>query len=255
MYKALLTTFRTLTILPLPGKDTERFDLALYGFPVVGAVMGLFCLGWVQAAGLWMSPIGFQGASVLLLGLLCWLTGGLHWDGLADWADSKGAGADREKALRIMKDSSVGSFGAAALILFGLLWTQLAAVLINSPDWPRLFLVLLFSRSLQVELICSYPYARKESGMAGPFVEGATRWHRVVVLVLALACSVPFFGELAVSSLGVGFIATHLFGLIEKKRLGGITGDLVGASNQLNELVLLFFLILAPEPTRFGGWL
>jgi len=254
MYKPLLTACRTLTIIRLPGADTKHFEQSLYGFPIVGALLGLLCLGFVWLFQAWFSSLGVLVEALILMALLFIVTGGLHWDGLADWADSKGAGQNRQRALEIMKDSSVGAFGVAALVLYGLLWSHLAAGLFAAEHWPRLFLVLLFSRTLQVEFICCYPYARLAPGMAAPFVAGANQWHRLVVLLLAVGISVPFFGESVFYVLAAGYMSTHLFGFVENRRLGGITGDLIGANNQLNEVILLIVLRLAPEPFIFGGW-
>ncbi|OGH01954.1 MAG: cobalamin 5'-phosphate synthase [Candidatus Lambdaproteobacteria bacterium RIFOXYD1_FULL_56_27] len=249
MFRALITAIRTLTLFPVPGKDTERFPLALYAFPLVGALLGgiLVVLGLVFEALPWHPWV--RGEAVFLALALVILTRGLHWDGLADWADSLGAGTNREKALAILKDPHTGAFGALALVFVALAWVELAAQLVTTRGLWWLAGVLVITRSLQVELICFYPYARQE-GMAGPFIEGAGKGQRLSAVLLGLALTYPLFGPMAFAAYGLGFLTTHGFGLTQSKRLGGITGDLIGASNLLNELVLLGLGILYP-PTYF----
>ncbi|MEI8191050.1 MAG: adenosylcobinamide-GDP ribazoletransferase [candidate division NC10 bacterium] len=109
--KGFITAFRTLTIIPLPGKDVEKFSSALFFFPVVGGLVGLLTAfaGW--GVGHWLRwPFG---AGVAAVALSTVVTGGLHLDGLADGFDSLG-GRTRERKLEIMKDPRVGSFGVMA---------------------------------------------------------------------------------------------------------------------------------------------
>ena len=114
--KGLVTAIRTLTVLPVPGKDSDDFSAALPWFPVVGIILGAI----LYTISLLWSLLPFEqwswGCAVILSALLVWLTRGLHMDGLADWADSLG-GFDRERRLAIMKDSSLGAFGVMAIVL------------------------------------------------------------------------------------------------------------------------------------------
>jgi len=112
----LVTAFRTLTILPVPGRDAGEMASSLPWFPVVGGVLGsLFAaLALVTnelSGGHWP---GGAAAAALAGGIV--LTRAIHLDGLADWADGFGGGGDRKKTLAIMKDSATGVFGVTAIV-------------------------------------------------------------------------------------------------------------------------------------------
>ena len=96
MLHDMLTAFRTLTIIPIPGKDTEIFSRSLCFFPLVGALLGFVVLILYHSAG----AIGFKHPFILALlsmAIVTWLTGGLHIDGLGDVADAFGGGKAKER--------------------------------------------------------------------------------------------------------------------------------------------------------------
>ena len=114
--RGLVTAIRTLTSLPCPGREADKMTSALPWFPVVGLLLGGLLYG-VSACTQWLTRGLWPEASAIVV-LICaaLFTGGLHLDGLADWADGFWGGRTKEKTLAIMKDSAVGSFGAVALI-------------------------------------------------------------------------------------------------------------------------------------------
>ncbi|MEM9140678.1 MAG: adenosylcobinamide-GDP ribazoletransferase, partial [Pseudomonadota bacterium] len=169
------------------------------------------------------------------------LTGGLHEDGLADCCDGLGGGATREHALEIMRDSRVGTFGAAALILsIGLRWAVLARF---TPDQGLIALVMChtISRAMIPPVLVSGHYARSR-GLASSVAEGVTGLEAAFAMILAFAIAMiagPVFG---LAAFAAAIIAGGLMLSILMYRLGGYTGDGLGAIQQVAEIAILIVL-------------
>jgi adenosylcobinamide-GDP ribazoletransferase len=240
MLQSVLTAFRTLTILPVPGKDAENLSLTLCFFPLVGALLGVLVLIFSQAA----AAASFQHPPVLAilsLAAITWLTGGLHIDGMGDVADAFGGGRTKERVLQILKDPRMGSFGVCAIVF---------AILTKAWCWQFyfekgnpwiVFWSLVFSRSMQGFLIAFVPNARTDS-IAGPF--GLRSWFARVSLVVSFV--IAGFAAFCLSSLrtavvsaGFSLAVTVLFALYCWRRIQGITGDCVGATNEIAEISVL----------------
>jgi len=231
----LTTAFRTLSILPIPGSRTDDFANSLPWFPLVGLLLGALLVGLANACK--GAPPDATAVVLLLAGVV--LTRGLHLDGLADSADGFGGGYTRERVLEIMKDSSTGAFGAIAIALALLIkWVALTH-LIESHNLGVVIEAYVASRALQVEQMTRLPYAR-EAGTAASFVEGATVRHRVVVLASAGLAAILLKGIAGAFYLAMAWLAVWLFGLYCKKRVGGVTGDLLGATSEISEILILF---------------
>lgn len=236
--KGLITAIRTLTILPLPFKGSSIFSTALYWFVWVGAMLG----GIVYLMVLGISQIDrfnwHQGTAVLVIGLGIFLTRGFHLDGLADFADAFWGAYDREKTLAIMKDSFLGTFGVIALIviLFAK-WVAIVRLLeLNAGIW--IMGAYIVSRFLMVEMIVCFPYAR-ESGTAGPFFVGSGFRHRLVAFLSATLMLFFLFSYQGLILLIIGWIFCRLLGLWCLKRVGGITGDILGTCGEVSETLVL----------------
>ena len=158
--RGLITAIRTLTAVPVGGKDAADFSDSLIWFPPVGLLLGLAL--WCAGA-LWERFVGTgwaAGGAVVLMALQILLTRALHLDGLADLADALGSGREREKRLRIMKDPHVGSFGVIAIGIDLLAkWAALERLLLVGA-LPVLIPVCLISRGVMVMLMARLPYAR-----------------------------------------------------------------------------------------------
>jgi adenosylcobinamide-GDP ribazoletransferase len=261
--RGLVTAIRTLTVVPVPGPEAGRPASALPWFPLVGAALGAVAFGIARgceslcAEGAPFHQLRWPaGVAVLVLGSWTWLTGALHLDGLADWADGRFGARDRERALVIMKDSRIGAFGAIALVLVLVAkWAALARI-IEHPDllgW--LVTVPAVSRFAQVELAVSLPYARPEGGTAAAFVNGARLSHRLVALLLAAGAAIALAGPAGIGGLVVGWALARLHGRGCRRRFGGVTGDLLGAGSELIETALLFIVAAAgPALAGWTGW-
>lgn len=224
-------------------------------FPLVGALIGLFGAGvlWASAA-LWPMPI----AVLLSMAATIWLTGGFHEDGLADTCDGLGGAVSRERALAIMKDSRLGSYGALGLVLtLGLKAAALAALAGSSLLLASASLVLAHavSRACAVALLSTLAYAgdaqhAKARPMAQPTgyaaLVVAIAWAALIAAALCLALPAQF-GVVRLSSALLCAVAVALVcaGWL-RRRLGGYTGDGLGATQQWTELAV--YLALAALP-------
>ena len=252
--RGFITAVRTLTIIPLPGREGHKFASSMIWFPIVGLIIGLiiYGLGW-----LWIRLFGIGwpgGGAAILLIVQVILTRGLHLDGLADWADALGGKRDKTSRLAVMKDPRVGAFGVLALIaVFMAKWVAFER-LISTGSFMWMMFIMIISRDMMVLLMTTLPYARSEEGMASPFIKdispGQKIWAHIICLILCL-----FAGPAGLVFYGLGWIITVLLRASYKRGFGGITGDLLGTTNEIIEMVLLLIcamysrLILA-----YTGW-
>jgi len=242
MLKGAVTAIRTLTILPCPGRDAESFRAALPWFPIVGLILGSIAITPALLANHiapWLWPEA-TAAATLILGVA--LTRGLHLDGLADCVDGFGGGRrNREKILAIMKDPHTGAFGQLALILVILLQWVVLTRLITLGALIWILYAFVVSRTAQVYLAVRFPYARTEGGTAAPFIRDAT--NRDLFVALATAILLLLFSGLAripmILTFAVLLLAAEGAGHWCRKRIGGITGDVLGAGSVLAENAFL----------------
>lgn len=233
---AFLTRLPVERWLPAEGLPAD-FTTASRSFPLIGAAIGL-AGGIVLALAAWVGlPPLICGALAVGAGIA--LTGGLHEDGLADTADGMGGGANAAERLDIMRDSRIGTFGAAALAL-GLIIrvAALAALVTVSPFAALLALVAAecASRAAMVRLWHDLPAARMEglsSSGGQPSVEAA-----ITVLAIAGAIGflliVPGYGLWAfLWTLAAAIGVTLGFGALCRAAIGGQTGDTLGATQQV----------------------
>ena len=243
------------TRLPIPawvGFEPLWLQHCARYFPAVGLVVGAVSAAVLWGAlSVWPTPV----AVGLSMAASVWLTGGFHEDGWADTCDGLGGTVSRERALVIMKDSRIGSYGALGLIL---LLGLKAACLVALADGSAAAAVLALlwahcaSRAAPVWLLHNMSYAGDvEHAKAKPLATQASRATVVVALAwvvlasLGVACFAPrLVPTLCAASAAAVGITFWLQGWLEK-RLGGYTGDNLGACQQLVELgALLVFLAL-----------
>ena len=177
-------------------------------------------------------------AAVLVSAALAWMTGGLHLDGVADVFDGLGGGrGDRERTLRIMRDSRIGAHGAAALILvLALKVTALAELLARGSLWP-LVAAPVVARFAVVPLIVLFPYAREEG--LGKAFQGTASWREIAIAACIAAVAVAPFAPAALLAAAVALAIAGAFAAAVQRRLGGLTGDAYGAAIEVAEAVLL----------------
>jgi len=235
----LVTAIRTLTILPCPGEEAEEQTAALPWFPTVGAALGI--LIWVALAALQQLTDWPTGLAVVAVGMGILLTRGLHLDGLADWADGFWGGWNRERILAIMKDASLGTFGTVALILILLAkWCSIVALIENAAmQW--IILAMIASRAVQVDLAVTQHYARPEGGTGAAFITGTSRTQWIpaawTALLLVVVCGGFAWRPLAALAAAIGL--GRCLGNWSRRKIGGITGDILGAASEITETMVL----------------
>ena len=233
-----------LTVCPIRASDAwtpETLGSSMVYYPLVGALIGLVLGGlfFLLSAGFALSIV-----CVLLLAASALITGGLHMDGLSDTIDGLNGSYNREDALRIFKDSHVGAMAVIGMALTILLKYACLTHIPADKMLVTLVLTTTLSRYGMVQLACFSPYARASGGVAQPFVQGIRGQHFSGALVLTLALVLGFGGWRGlVLGLLVGLV-TLAYQVYFRRRLGGITGDVLGASNELNETLVLLVATL-----------
>lgn len=227
-----------LTRLPIPALPQQAFARparAVWAYPVVGLILGLIValLGWVCTEMGLSAPI----TAGLILGALILLTGAMHEDGLADTADGLWGGQDAIRRLEIMKDSRIGAYGVLALIVaLGLRWLGLAEV-----TFPAIVTALVLSRAMIPPLMVALPRARS-TGLSHSV--GAPSIGSVLVAALIGATvAIVLNGSAGILALIVAALVAALIGLIAKTKIGGQTGDILGATQLCTEIAILIVLI------------
>lgn len=254
MLRGLVTAFRTLTIFPIPGRDAPKLSDSLPFFPVAGFALGAL-LWLVSLIDRLFSDSGWpMGIAVLMLLANIISTRALHLDGLADFADALGGGWDKRKRLEIMKDTRLGVFGGVAVIV-ALLCKWLAfsrLVSVGSTLW--VVLIFMIARTMQVHLAVRLDYARVEGGTASSFVQSASTYHFVSAYVITMIAA-GVFGPLGLGALAVAVIVTWMYEVWCRQKIGGITGDLLGAGNEIIEVTLLLVAAtLGKHLMVYTGW-
>jgi adenosylcobinamide-GDP ribazoletransferase len=238
----LLTAVQFLTRIPVPNLpyDPDSLSRAVKFFPVVG-------LGIGSAAALLhqlLTPhFPRLVTALLVIAFLVSLTGCLHEDGLADTADGFGGGSSREQILVILKDSRIGSYGGTVLTLSLLARVLLLASLPLTQVPQYLIAAHVLCRWTTLPLSYYLAPARTQQAQAG-VSQGAriasltTRGTLLVGSIFTLAISIWVLRTHAAAAIGITILVTVLSGLYFQRRIGGVTGDCFGATNQLAEIAV-----------------
>lgn len=245
--RLFLVALQFLTRLPvrLDRFEPRWLNDCVRHFPLVGMLVGgVGAAVLVGAAQVWPAWV----AAGLALAATVALTGGFHEDGLADTFDALGGVVSRDKALAIMKDSRIGTYGALALGLSLLLRAALLAVLATRPLMGAVAALLCshgFARAAAVGVMVGLPYGGDaEHAKAKPLALAvaprnfgiAVAWCALLgVLLAAWGVHAP---RLLLAIAAVGLVAVLMRGWL-KRRLGGYTGDGLGATEQLAEIAVL----------------
>ena len=230
-----------LTRLPWPHAPKQAFSAparAVWAYPLIGALLGglavIFGLGL-----LWLGlPAMLAAGSMLVLYLL--MTGAMHEDGLADTADGLWGGWTAERRLEIMKDSHIGSYGVLALIMVtGLRWSALTALLPIS--WAGVVTAAILSRTVMPLLMAWLPQART-TGLARSVGQPGAGLTAGTVCAGGLA-AIVLTGPAGLLAFVMALVTAVCVGLLARAKIGGVTGDILGATQQLSETVVLIALI------------
>jgi adenosylcobinamide-GDP ribazoletransferase len=239
--KSLFIALQFLTIIPLqPSVRPEERDIArsMSFFPLMGMIIGGFLILINLITSRYLSP--FITSALILIGWVG-ITGALHLDGFADTVDGLCGGEKKEQILRIMEDSFIGAKGAIALILLLLLKFTILVELAAEYKNYALFFAPVAGRWSMVAGIYLSSYAREE-GLAKAFFSHKTGreifWASLITFCLGLILfRIEFFYIIGIVLAANLFLITYI-----KRRIGGLTGDTLGALNEIIEVITLFSL-------------
>jgi adenosylcobinamide-GDP ribazoletransferase len=232
--KSLLASVAFCTRIPIRVEfTTAEIGRAASWFPVIGALLGLISLALARGLMPFLPPMII---AFLILTMEALITGALHYDGLADAADGLGGGKDREDCLRIMRDHAIGSYGATALILLLALKAAAMSALIAMHRFPSyLVLAPVIGRWNIVALSRSLPYARPAEAVSRHIGNRELIWATVFCAGIVLPVG-RWHGAVC---WGAAALSATLFGWFCLRKIGGVTGDTLGASEQIGEAIVL----------------
>ncbi len=233
-----------LTIFPVArglSVEPQRLAGSMAFFPAIGLALGLglVVLNWALAPFIPRAVL-----DCLLILILIAATGALHLDGIADLIDGLAGGKDREGVLRIMKDSRVGPMGVVGLVMVLLLkYLSLYHVPASMKSAALIFMPAA-GRWVQVALGSYCRYIRAEGGTGEVFVDHVGEREMIVASVTLLLAGLVLFGMESIFLIFLLGLATMVLMRYFNARLGGVTGDVLGAATEIVE-VLSLLLVLA----------
>jgi adenosylcobinamide-GDP ribazoletransferase len=251
-YEEFLAAVRFLTVLPVPARarftqTAETLPTPIVGsgyFPLVGLLLGALLALWALflSASLRL-PSLMVAVLVLIVQIL--FTGGLHLDGLMDSCDGLFGGTSRERKLEIMRDSRVGSFGVlggACTLLFK--FAALVTLADSNYLLPlALLIVLPLARWAMVLTVYVFPSARA-AGLGADFRQTVTRPRLLLATIVSLVVVLAVGRLPGLAAWFGGGLAALLVGAWATRVLGGLTGDIYGAIEEVAEMVALLLLVL-----------
>lgn len=235
-----LEAIRFLSIFPVPGKSKpESLGRATAFFPLIGLIFGLilFLANWLL-----LLILPEQISNIFLILVLLVLSGGIHLDGLADTCDGLFSGKGREEALKIMKDSRIGTFGVVAIALILLLKVSLLSFLFGEIKGAALIAMPIFGR-FSTAFAAMLFGAAKEKGVGKSFSTGVGIIELVIAALTTVIVAVLLFRFQALPML-LGLVMFVLVtSFLISRRVGGMTGDTFGALIELTEAWTLLLAV------------
>ncbi|APQ73138.1 adenosylcobinamide-GDP ribazoletransferase [Clostridium botulinum] len=221
--------------------EKENFKRGAFFLPVVASIIGgiefLVYLGLKN----FLPP---NVIIVLLLLFTAMITGGLHMDGLADTCDGFFSLRDKERIIEIMKDSRMGAFGTIAMIINLLLKYQLLYSLVLKDCSIAIILAPVIGR-ISILFLCLSKRTAKKNGSGNIFIGNMSKPIVFLITIIALAMNTYFLGlKITIISFIAVLIITYLFYLLCLNKINGLTGDTLGACNELGEITFLLILLM-----------
>ncbi|QEK11805.1 adenosylcobinamide-GDP ribazoletransferase [Crassaminicella thermophila] len=218
--------------------DEKDFSDGIKYFPLVGLIIGMFIVSFYYIG--YNIGGGFL-ASIMAVVIEVFITGGLHLDGLGDTFDGIYSNRSKDKMLEIMKDSRLGTNAALAIFLTILLKIALIYSLHIPNVYPVLLLMPVFSRLCIVYGARFSVYART-SGMGNMFIGKTNNKHVIIAMLISSLLSFLNFWSFPFIFIGLLFSIFYIRHISSK--IGGMTGDTLGALCELSELVYLFYVVI-----------
>ncbi|MDY0190941.1 MAG: adenosylcobinamide-GDP ribazoletransferase [Desulfuromonas sp.] len=242
-----------LTIIRLPQRwcgEQSAMERSLIWFPLVGLLIGA-SVALLDSIMCTIFPGTLVPSAITVLALIA-VSGGLHLDGVADSADAFMSSRSRERMLEIMKDSRVGAMGSLAIAALLLLKFSALATLPQHCRVAAIILLPLAGRTALVIKTVSLPYARSGGGLASAVHSSGRHWHALVATLFLAVVSLAFFGAMGIWITLATLVTTGLFSWYCKNKIGGLTGDTLGASCELVEVVTALSALMC---CKYGGLL
>jgi adenosylcobinamide-GDP ribazoletransferase len=257
MPDALRLAVGTLTRIPVPAPrvvDRRTAGGAMLLAPVVGLLLALVVGVPAQVLAA-VSPAGGLVIAALAVASLAWLTRALHLDGLADTADALGSGRPADQALAIARRSDIGPFGVVTLVLVLLVEVLALGRLLDAGSGAGGLVVALVTGRLMITLACTrgIPAARAD-GLGAVVAGSVPRSRAAVALVLWLALATAAVaaahgvaaGAATAAAVGGSLVVGGLLVRLAVRRLGGVTGDVLGAATELASAAAIVILVVLP---------
>jgi len=241
-----------LTRIPLHRASATRplnMSAAVPWFGVLGALLGAL-QGAVYVGGYEVATPALAAAfSVALLALV---TGAFHHDGLADMADGFGGGWSREQRLDVMKDSRLGTYGATALVCVIIIEVAALAALAGWIAFAAAVTAHALSRVVATGvMIVATPAS--DSGLGVDYLSGLSRPAVLATSALAIAATGVTFGLIAVPIVGAAYLSAAVVVRLATAKIGGITGDVLGAIQQIAKVTILTSIVIAAQASTAYG--
>lgn len=238
----LLIALQFLTILPIKIKskiNEKDFGRSLLYFPIVGLMIGLLLS--VTAFFLGFLPGLLKGACILITSVI--ITGGIHLDGFADTCDGFYGNRSKEKILEIMRDSRIGVMGAIGIFSLLLLKFGIIASLPDAVLWKALIEMAVFARWSQT-LACSISCYPRSEGKAEYFIEYARKKDVFIGGIFTLGLFLLLMQLRGLILFFLSLLSALLFLHYIRKKIGGMTGDTIGAVSEFSEVITLLLCVL-----------
>jgi adenosylcobinamide-GDP ribazoletransferase len=239
MLKEIGSVFSFLTIIPTGNANLETIAKYMYLFPIVGIVIGLIVGAIGFGLSFYLEPLI---VGLLVVTFLAIITGVHHTDGLADFADGLMAKGTREKKLTAMKDLSTGSAGIMAIVLYvvGLI------IALSLSTGYQLFVAILLGETIaKFSMVLMASIGKSASlGSNSPFVElMKNRKKLAAATIITIIPLLLLGGTTGLVIFGVGITLTVFLVAMSTRSFGGITGDVLGATNELTRLASILIFV------------
>ena len=239
MLKQIGSVFSFLTIIPTSNSDLNSIAKNMFLFPIVGIVIGLVIGSLGYGLSLYLEPLV---VSLVVVASLAVITGIHHTDGLADFADGLMTKGTKEKKRKAMKDLSVGSAGIFSIVLYAI-GMIIALSFSNGID---LFKIILLSEIMaKFSMVFMAGLGNSASiGSNSPFIDSMKNKKRLLIAGIITIIPLIVIGEMnGLIVFASGIVVTMFLVGLSTKSFGGITGDVMGASNELTRLSSLLVFV------------
>lgn len=214
-------------------------------FPLAGIFIGLVLALIAYESFLYNLPGSITAALIILAMVI--ITGGLHLDGLSDTCDGFYAGKDREDILRIMRDPHTGAMGIIGIVTVLLLKYAVLAELVSSLPFRPLYISLAIAPMISrwgMVMASSISPAAREDGKLLPFIQHLRVKHWLIATMLTYIIAIGLLGNHGFVLCMIGLGAVVIGVIYFRQRIGGVTGDTLGALNEVIELIVLFSIYM-----------